>query len=153
MLKEYLNRELILPHLNGADKTAVLDELAYEIVCKNAGLKKDVVASSLTEREALGTTAIENGFAIPHAKIGDIKKLVIAIGRSKEGIDFGAEDGTCTNLFFAMLAPIGSAGEHLKVLARLTKILTIKNIKEKLLSAESANDIYNLLVEADEKLC
>jgi nitrogen PTS system EIIA component len=104
----------------------------------------------LQQREKLGSTGIGEGVAIPHGKIPDLNELVVAFGRSKKGITFDAIDGKPVNLFFMLLAPENSTGQHLKALARISKMLKTPNFRKKLIDAKTTSDLYKAIVEQDE---
>jgi mannitol/fructose-specific phosphotransferase system IIA component (Ntr-type) len=107
---------------------------------------------ALSEREYIDSTALENGVAIPHAKMEGLERPVIAIARSRKGCDFDSHDKMPTHLFFILLAPSGAFSEHIKLLARLAKVLSVKGLKEKLLEAPTLENIYMCLAEAEKKL-
>lgn len=153
MLKDYLNISLINSSLSAASKDGALKEMAALIInnYKEIG-NANALAAALSERERIGSTAIENGIAVPHAKVSNIKSIIIAVGRSEQGIDFNSNDGKKTHLFFILLAPENAAGEHIKVLARLAKLLSAKGLKEKLLGAKNAEGIYQTLVASDGRI-
>lgn len=127
-------------------------EFALTLSKKFPDLKKDDVAHVLLEREKLGSTGIQDGIAIPHGKIKTLPNLLILFGRSLEGIDFQAYDNKPTHLFFVLLAPENATSIHLKLLARLSRMLKNSNLREKLLQAKDAEAIYKTLCEEDEKI-
>lgn len=109
--------------LEGKNKNGVISELA-EIACKSACLKnKKVIADAISERERLGSTAIGNVVAVPHAKIDGIKQTILTFGRSSEGVDFNSLDGEKTYLFFMLLSPKDDIGAHLKILAKISHLI------------------------------
>ena len=130
------------------------DEVLAELVgcLKNGGLKMDSAAAVavLMQREKLGSTGIGDGVAIPHGKLENLDELVVAFGRSKKGIDFDAIDGKPVNLFFLLFAPENSAGQHLKTLAKISKMLKMPNFRKKLMEARDKNDLYKVIIEQDE---
>lgn len=152
MLNEFLKPSLIKPDLVASNKEDAISELAYLIINNIKRLDHDALTDALNEREHIDSTGIESGIAIPHAKIEGVDKLVFAIARSEKGINFDSHDKSLTHLFFVLLAPKGHSTEHIKVLARLAKILTISGIKEKFMNARDAMEIYDIVVSADSKL-
>jgi len=104
----------------------------------------------LQQREKLGSTGIGDGVAIPHGKVSDLHELVVAFGRSKKGIAFDAIDGKPVHLFFLLLAPENSTGQHLKALAKISKMLKTPNFRKKLIEAKTKSDLYKAIVEQDE---
>ena len=146
MLKiEFLNENLL-----SNTKADVLAELIS--VLMNSGLKIDKVKAIdvLQHREKLGSTGIGDGVAIPHGKVTDIHEIVVAFGRSSQGIDFDAIDGKPVHLFFLLLAPESSTGQHLKALAKISKMLKTPHFRKKLMDMKSTNDLYKAIVDQDE---
>jgi len=152
MLEKYLNIALINEDLKAADKRSLIAELAALIAKACPDLNADKIGKALEERENIDSTGVEEGVAIPHAKVDCVSELTVAVGVAKRGIDFGSHDGIPTRLFFVLLAPPNAAGEHMKVLARMAKVLSMPNVKEKLLESKSPGDIYSALVEAEKGL-
>lgn len=150
MLERYIKISLIIPDLLSDSREGVLKEFASKVSSEFKTLGEDAILSALLEREDIGSTGIENGIAIPHAKLNGINDTIIAIGRSKKGINFASLDGKPTHLFFVLLAPLMSAGEHMKALARLAKVLASAGLKEKLLGAGNAPEIYDMLIKVDK---
>ena len=107
-------------------------------------------AYGMAARESLGSTGIGDGVAIPHGKVSDLHELVVAFGRSKKGIAFDAIDGKPVHLFFLLLAPENSTGQHLKALAKISKMLKTPNFRKKLIEAKTKSDLYKAIVEQDE---
>lgn len=150
-IAENLSKELILPVLASKTKVDCLMEFAQAISKIHPELKKDDVAHILLEREKLGSTGIQDGVAIPHGKIKHLENTVIVFGRSLEGIDFQAHDSKPTHLFFVLLAPESATSIHLKLLARLSKMLKSPDLRGELLQAKDAETIYQTLCREDEK--
>jgi PTS system nitrogen regulatory IIA component len=149
-LDQIFKTEFLVENLASSNKRDVLGEL-IEVMIEN-GLKIDSVKAIdvLLQREKLGSTGIGEGVAIPHGKVSDLQQLVVAFGRSKKGIDFDAIDGKPVHLFFLLLAPESSTGQHLKALARISKMLKTPNFRKTLLEAKTRNDLYKAIVEQDE---
>lgn len=143
--------EMVWANLKSEDKSAVISELAQRISANVPPLKADDIETVLVNRENLGSTGIQDGIAIPHAKVRGLEKVLIACGRSQKGIDFDAPDKKPTHLFFVLLAPEQSAAMHLKILARLSRLLKDHEFRSRLLSAKGSDDIYRTIVEEDER--
>jgi PTS system nitrogen regulatory IIA component len=111
----------------------------------------DELVSVLEEREKLGSTAIGDGVAIPHGKLKGLNQLVASFGRSVKGVDFESIDGKPTYIFFLLVAPENTAGIHLKALARISRLLKDKKFRENLLKAKTANDLFEIIKEEDDK--
>ena len=141
----------VVDGLRSETKEGVLRELS-EVVCRLLpSLSPDRLASILMEREALGSTGIGEGVAIPHGKVPGIDRLVAAFGRSPEGVQFASLDGKPARLFFLVVAPENSAGMHLKALARISRLLKDERFRRKLLAAEGADGLLQVLREEDER--
>jgi len=127
-----------------------LEELVSVLVEHGRLKRKEKPVQVLLERERLGSTGIGDGIAIPHGKLKDIKSMICAFGRTREGIDFQSIDEKPSHLFFLLFAPQESAGEHLQALARLSRILKDGQLRKRLMEAASENEIYRLIAEEDE---
>ncbi|MGQ9608710.1 MAG: PTS sugar transporter subunit IIA, partial [bacterium] len=97
------------------------------------------------EREELGTTGIGEGIAVPHGKSEAVDRVVAAFGRSEKGINFDSVDNQPVHLFFLLVAPVGSSGPHLLALARISRLLKSREIREKLMKAKTSADILKVL--------
>ncbi|MBN1282296.1 MAG: PTS sugar transporter subunit IIA [Proteobacteria bacterium] len=150
-LTEILRPDMVWPALTSKTKPEVIGELAEKISEHEKGLDADRIAEILMERERLGSTGIQDGIAIPHGKVPGLEKIVIGFGLSREGIDFEAHDGKPTHIFFVLLAPESAAGQHLKALARLSRLLKDAEFREKLVSAKDSAGIYAAISEEDER--
>lgn len=143
---------LVAPDLAGADKTAVLRELARHLAQAHPGLDADRLVEVLWERERLGSTAIGDGIAIPHGKLPGLSGVIGAFGRHPAGVDFESLDGSPTHLFFLLVAPEDSVGQHLKALARVSRLLKDRAFRDRLLAAPDRSALFRLIREEDEKL-
>lgn len=151
-IADALSKELTLSNLTAKNKVDCLMEFAQAMAEAHPELKKDEIAHILLEREKLGSTGIQDGVAIPHGKVKALENVIILFGRSIEGVDFQAYDNKPTHLFFVLLAPENATTVHLKLLARLSKLLKSPALRGKLLKAKDAETIYRILCEEDEKL-
>ena len=102
-------------------------------------------------REALGSTAIGQGVGIPHAKSECVNKLVAGFGISQKGVDFDSLDGEKVYIFFLLIAPIDSAGPHLKALARISRLLKDKYFRDSLKECKDEKSILKIILQEDDK--
>jgi nitrogen PTS system EIIA component len=149
---ELLDQNSILPDMASTTKLGVLEELAATLVPGTDGLDLDTVVEVLMERERLGSTGIGDNVAIPHGKLPNLSGLKLAFGRSLKGVNFDSMDGKPSQLFFLLLAPVNSAGLHLKALAKISRMLMSAVFRESLMLAAQGQDIYQLLKEKDEEI-
>ena len=149
-LIDLLNPGAVIPDLKGREKQEVLGELAAA-VAPGLGVPAERVARVLAEREKLGSTGIGDGIAIPHGKLDGIEGLRVGFARSVSGVDFEAMDGGTTHLFFVLIAPEESVGDHLKMLARISRMLKDNAFRSRLMKAKSREEILLTIEEEDAK--
>ena len=149
-LSDILEKDSIIPELKGEDKKKVIEELAEAIIGSNSSLDKDSLVRVLLERETLGSTGIGDGVAIPHGKFHGVSEPVVSFGRSLKGLDFESMDGKPTHIFFILVTPENSTGLHLKLLARISRLLKNEPFKQKLRQAADREEIYGIIDEEDE---
>ena len=150
-ITELLTKETIAMDLDASDKSGVITELVNQL--DKAGKLSDPVSfkEAIHNRESQSTTGIGEGIAIPHAKVAAVKTPAIAFGKSKEGVDYQSLDMQPAHLFFMIAAPEGGAQTHLDALAKLSGILMDEKIREKLIHAESPEEVLNIIDEADDE--
>lgn len=146
-----LQPEDIIPDLAAATKVQVLTELAAKVAERHSGLDCEELLKILLERERLGSTGIGDGIAIPHGKLKRLDRPALAFGRSLGGVDFNALDGRKVNLFFLLIAPEDAFGMHLKMLARISRILKDPGVRKGLLEAPDAAAIFDTIREQDSR--
>jgi nitrogen PTS system EIIA component len=145
----FLQPEDIIPELTSMVKDEVLAELAAKVVERHPAINREELLKVLLERERLGSTGIGDGVAIPHGKVMNAEELVLAFGRSLKGVDFNSLDGRPAQLFFLLVAPDEAVGLHLKMLARISRLLKDRLTRRKLLDAPDAAAIYTIIREQD----
>ncbi len=149
-LEQLFKIEYINADLSARNKEEALLEMVDTIIRGGLKLEKSSVLEILKQRESLGSTGIGEGVAIPHGKISDLKEIVVAFGRSSNGIMYDALDGKPVHLLFLLLAPENSAGQHLKILAKISKMLKEPNFRKKLLKAGAQSDLYKVIIEQED---
>jgi PTS system nitrogen regulatory IIA component len=137
----------VIPKLRATGKKHALQELAKR-AADVTGLHERAIFDVLLERERLGSTGVGNGIAIPHGKLGELQKLHGVFARLDSPIDFDSVDDQPVDLVFLLLAPEAAGADHLKALARVSRLLRDRTVCEKLRGANSADAIYALLTEA-----
>ncbi len=138
-----------MPDLQAANKRGALEELAKTMVNGPDGLSLQGIMEVLLDRERLGSTGIGDNIAIPHGKLPEISQLKLSFGRSLKGVDFDSMDGKPSHLFFLLLAPVNSAGLHLKALAKISRMLMSQPFRDNLMKAQGPEEIYRLIAERD----
>lgn len=149
-ISEVLHKEAILVDLKANDKKGVLEELS-EPVARIAGINQQELVRVLMEREQLGSTGIGGGIGIPHGKLNKLDTLLLGFGLSRKGIDFDSMDKRPTHIFFLLVTPENSTGLHLKVLARISRLLKNEDFKEKLFHISDAEEFLNEIGQVDNE--
>ena len=153
-INEILSPKAVSADLKSTTKEDVIAELVGLLV-QAGGIEKkhkNKIIEILMAREALGSTAIGQGIAIPHGKSETVKKLIGCLGISKQGINFDSLDGEPAYIFFLLVAPVDSAGPHLKALARISRLLKDKYIRECLKTSQDEKNIFKLIYQEDARL-
>ncbi len=140
----------IVADLRATDKKNVLHELTAHLA-EISGIGHDEIVRVLLERERLGSTGIGGGIAIPHGKLKALQSLLMGFGRSRGGVDFDAMDGKNAHLFFVLLAPEDSADGHLKMLARISRLLKDSVFRERLMNATDEREMYKVIEKEDKE--
>jgi PTS system nitrogen regulatory IIA component len=150
-ISEILTKENIIKDLKSCDKESVLEELSNFLKDKGEIPNKENLLLSLIEREKLGSTGIGENVAIPHAKIRDIDKIITVFARSQIGVEFESLDQKPVNFIYLIIAPENSTGQHLKALARISRLFKNPSLRESVLCANEIDQIYSILVDEDSK--
>ncbi len=150
-ITDFLSVQTVVPSLASREKNAVLQELSDGLVAHYRNLDQQKVLDVLLERERISTTAIGEGVAIPHGKLPNVDRVLGVFARSLEGVDFASLDGAPTHLFFVLIAPENAAADHLKALARISRLLKDEAFRRRLLAGKDSQELYTLIAEEDEK--
>lgn len=148
---DLIAREMIVPALTSGEKRAILDELATHIAGRHPRIDRAALTKVLVDREALASTAIGEGVAIPHGKLPAVTEIIACLGRAPGGVDFDSMDKQPTFLFFVLVAPEASTGAHLKALARISRVFKDQAFRRRLLEAPDVDAMYRVIAEEDAK--
>lgn len=143
-IEDILAENCIVTSLKATSKKQVLEELAAKAAA-STGLPEREIFDVLLERERLGTTGVGSGIAIPHGKIAGLDKLFGCFARLQDPVDFDAVDSEPVDLIFLLLAPESAGADHLKALARISRVLRDHAKCDKLRNAPTPEKIYGLL--------
>ena len=150
-ITDFLSVQNVIPTLASREKNAVLREVADGLASAHPPLDKNRVLQVLLDRERISTTAIGEGVAIPHGKLPGVDHVIGVFARSAEGIDFASLDGAPTHLFFVLIAPENAAADHLKALARISRLLKDEVFRRRLMEAKTRQEIFQTIAEEDQK--
>ena len=145
-LGNLLDLRAISPRVGGSSKRQVLSVIA-DIAGRSFGPPSEQVLDALLEREAAGSTGVGHGVAVPHARLEGIDRMRAVFVRLEHPVPFEAVDDQPVDLLFALFAPKGSSSEHLRALARVSRLLRQPEIREQLRQAKTAEAIHLLLVQ------
>ncbi|HIF9155031.1 TPA: PTS fructose transporter subunit IIABC [Photobacterium damselae] len=150
MITTLINEKLINLDLQATTKDQVFAEMAEMLTQQGKVADKEQFIADIYAREELGNTGFEEGVALPHAKSAAVASPAVAIGVSRQGIEYGAEDGLPSKLFFMIASPDGGANHHIEVLAELSSKLIEDGFIDAFLAAKTPEEALNLLL-ADKK--
>jgi len=151
-ISDVLERKTVISNLQSRSKPEVIRELAENLSSAYPNINDEKLIEVLLEREKLCSTAVDSGVAIPHAKMSGISGIIAGFGRSVEGIDFDSLDAKLTHLFIIIVAPESSIGSHIQLLARISKIFKNPDLRAKLMTLETQDEIYDSIITEDAKL-
>lgn len=145
-LAELIEPAGVFPSLDATNKKQALQELSVLAADLCGGNDREIF-EALLQRERLGSTALGRGIAIPHVKLKSLQSIVCVLARLKTPIEFESSDGEPVDLIFVLLAPEHAGGDHLKALARISRLVREPATLELLRSAPDAAAIRNVLAK------
>lgn len=148
-LSSLITPALVKLSLVSVKKRDALGEMVDLLAAAGKVTDRDEYLKSVVERESLGSTGIGMGIAIPHGKSDVITDVVIAFGRSAEGIDFEALDDKPVHLVFLLAAPRNVGGVYLKALAQLSRMLRRQDFRQNLMAATTEADVISILTSGE----
>jgi PTS system nitrogen regulatory IIA component len=150
-ITDFLTPDRVLPELKSTEKNAALREMAACLVSGEPSLDAQKVFQVLLEREKISTTAIGEGVAIPHGKLAAAERVIGIFARSAAGVDFASLDGEPTHLFFVLIAPQDGAADHLKALARISRVLKDPALRRQLMAGKTSQELFDTIATEDQK--
>jgi PTS system nitrogen regulatory IIA component len=150
-LSDYLSPENVFWDFSAADKPALLRTLADEIAHRETGVDADILLDLLEQRESVQSTGIGDGLALPHAMVPGAAKTRLFVFRVRPEIDYEALDGAPVDLVFLLLSPSDGLREHVRLLARIARILAKPDLLDRLRVAVRKEDAFQVLVDEDSR--
>lgn len=148
-LTDHLQPNLVKVPLAASNKTLAITELVDLVTANGLTTNRDGLLKAVLDRETQRSTGIGRGFAIPHAKTDAVSKLIITIGRCDKPIDFAAIDGQPVTLLALLASPTSATSAHIQALAKLSRLVTNQVTLNRLLEAETAQDLYAVIAQSD----
>lgn len=147
-LKEYLRSDFVISQLEGRDVESVVEEVSTRAGDVGIG-PKDLIQEKLLEREKLHPTVMGSSLAIPHATVPGLSAPVIGVGLARESVQFGPADLDPVRVFFILLSPPGHEREHVKLLARICRLVRHPEFIDQLEEAGSDEDVIEVIEAVD----
>ena len=148
-INDLISSESVVANLKATSKKQVLQDLSRR-ASDVTGLQERTIFDIIMDRERLGTTGVGNGIAIPHGKLPDLERLHGVFARLEQPVDFQAIDERPVDLIFLLLAPESAGADHLKALAKISRILRDSGICEKLRGTDTSDALYAILTGSVE---
>jgi PTS system nitrogen regulatory IIA component len=145
-LEDLVSPEGVIAHLKVTSKKQALQDLST-LAAELTGLTDRTVFETLLERERLGSTGVGHGIAIPHGKMASLTRLHGLFARLDTPVDFESVDDQPVDLIFLLLAPEGAGADHLKALARISRLLRNASVVEKLRASDDPAALFAILTE------
>lgn len=149
-INEMLNDNSFLVGFEATSKKHLLNELC-KLANKNFNIDERVLLENLTKREKLGSTAVGNGIAIPHANVSNIEKPKVLVATLSKGLNFYAIDDQSVDVIFLLLAPNEKSSEHLQALALISRLLRNNELTSKLRGCKNAESAMMVLTQTDSE--
>ncbi len=146
---DFLCHEAIILDIKACEKESAIKEMVNVLVKLKKVNNAAEAIELLMQREKLGSTGIGQGVAIPHTRCDSVKEQVAVLAFSKKGVEFNALDSGPVNILFLLLCPGASTGEHLQAMAKISKLLKGKVLRQALLEAKTPADVLSLIQQAD----
>ena len=146
-INEMLSDDAFLINFDGTSKKQVLEELSKLAEIK-LGINSRILVENLTKREKLGSTAVGNGIAIPHANVFNIDKPYVFVSTLVNGLDFNSTDDIPVDIIFLLIAPDDQGSEHLQALALISRLLRNKELTTKLRGCKSAESALAVISQS-----
>jgi mannitol/fructose-specific phosphotransferase system IIA component (Ntr-type) len=150
-LTELFLPETVVTDMPASPKEALLAGIVRDLDAKGLIGDREVATSDLIARELVMSTGVGHGVAIPHAYTDGVERLVVGLYRTREGVDFGGPDQVDVDLFFVVLGPRSSRREHIRVLAKISRLLGNAGFREDLRRAQGPDAVFGVLRRFGER--
>lgn len=150
-LNNYLRADLVLTQLDAFDLESALGVLADHLARHGIGDSRESVEEGLRTREEAHTTVMGRGVALPHATLGGLEEPVLMVAVSRDPIQFGPEETEPVRVFFVLVSPPGREREHIKLLARICRLIRHPGVVESLQEADDSDEVLRTIRQIDEQ--
>ena len=143
------HKNIVVPILS-LDKQPVIEELLDAACATGKVTDRAKALQALLEREKLGSTGLEKGLAIPHARTNAVDGIVLAVGIAPDGVEFQAADGNFSNLFFLLIASEAMTTTYIQILALIARMSQQESFRRNLLAAKTPGEVLDLVKKVEE---
>ncbi|MFL5402868.1 MAG: PTS sugar transporter subunit IIA [Gemmatimonadales bacterium] len=150
LLTELLTPDRVLVPLSARDKSGIIAELTRHLIERSGGNYSDVLGA-VEEREAGWSTGVGFGVAIPHARSSAVSELTLVCGVSRDPVPYDSIDGEPVRLFFLIVGPEASGGQHVKILSRIARLVRRETLRQRLCEAQTAEEFYAALLDEESR--
>lgn len=144
-LVDILHTDLIIHPLKKSSKVDVIKELLTLLAEKRIIQNKELILKAVLDRETIMTTGVGNGVAIPHCKSNDLPGFAMALGIHQDGVNFQSLDGKPAQIIFLLIGPENKPATHIRLLSRISRILSKSEVRQKILAGNSADIMLSLI--------
>ena len=148
-LTDVLKENLINISLKSTTRDACIKELIEKLLETKAISKENSIFNAVLEREKIMTTGVGNGIAIPHCKHADSPEFAVCLGIQPKGVDFQSIDQNPVKIIFLLVGPVNNPGLHIKLLSRISRLMSNEELRQQLLSCENDQAAFELIHEEE----
>ncbi|OQX86919.1 hypothetical protein B6D60_05160 [candidate division KSB1 bacterium 4484_87] len=149
-LSDILSDDLIIIPLKSEDKISAIKEMVDHLYEKKKISNRDKILRAILDREKVMSTGVGDHVAIPHGKAEGVKDIVASIGITEKDVDFHSIDNEPVRLIFLLVGPPDKTGPHLKALSRISRLLTLKDFRNKLMKSKTPREVMRVIEEGEE---
>ncbi|NOZ61924.1 MAG: PTS sugar transporter subunit IIA [Calditrichaeota bacterium] len=149
-LSDILSDDLIIIPLKSQDKISAIKEMVDHLYEKKKIASRDKILQAILDREKVMSTGVGGHVAIPHGKAEGVKEIVASIAITENDVDFHSIDNEPVRLIFLLVGPPDKTGPHLKALSRISRLLTLKDFRNKLLHSRTPQEVMRVIEEGEE---
>ncbi len=151
-IRELLSEETVVVGLTTENKTTAIADV-IELLANHGAIDDiEAVRAAVVEREALMSTGVGKGFALPHAKTRSVQASVAALAITEDPIEFDAVDGEPVRIIFLLVGPLDAKAQHVRILSRISRLMNRDDVREKFLSATTNTELLKLVEESESQI-
>jgi fructose-specific phosphotransferase system IIA component len=150
-LKDILSENLIKIYLSGHEKRQVIEEMVDLLAAARYIKDRNDVLKAVLDREAVMSTGVGDGVAIPHGKSEAAPSIIVALGVTKEPIEFQSMDDRPVRLIWLLVGPPDQTGPHLKALSRISRLMHKREFRDQLMASTNAKAAFEAIIREEEK--